>query len=263
MELPPIPTTVPAGVPGEGVSGRTTPPQEKSRRAGFVEIAAWTVGAALVLFYAWSRIHSAAAARTGVREFEKARAEAQAPAPAAPAPAPVPVVAEAAPAPVTASLPLPSVKFDLWSQVRIDGYLAASREAVQPLAILRIPRVGIEAPVYEGTDDATLDRGVGRIDGTARPGEAGNLGIAGHRDGFFRALKDIASGDRVELALLSGNAGYRVESIRIVTPNDVDVLDPTPDASLTLVTCYPFYFVGSAPKRYIVHAVLDHSADTK
>ncbi|HEY1252366.1 MAG TPA: class D sortase [Thermoanaerobaculia bacterium] len=239
------------------MSGTPTPSRRKPRRAGVLEIAAWAIGAALILFYAYSRIHSAAAARTGIREFEKAREEVRVP---APAPAPP---TEAAPSPVTASLPLPAVKFDLWSPVRIDAFNAASRESVRPEAILRIPRLGIEAPVYEGTDDVTLDRGVGRIDGTARPGEAGNLGIAGHRDGFFRGLKDIAAGDRIELALLSGNAGYHVESIRIVTPNDVDVLDPTPNASLTLVTCYPFYYVGSAPKRYIVHAVLENSTDTK
>jgi sortase A len=95
---------------------------------------------------------------------------------------------------------------------------------------------------------------VGRIIGTARLGEAGNTGIAGHRDGFFRGLKDIAPGDRVDLALTNQTSHYVVESIRITTPDDVSVLQPTPKASLTLVTCYPFYFVGSAPQRYIVSA---------
>ena len=115
--------------------------------------------------------------------------------------------------------------------------------------------IGLEAPVLEGTDDETLNRGVGHIDGTAIPGAAGNLGIAGHRDGFFRGLKDIAPGDTLELETLWGQVTYVVQTIWIVSPEDVSVLDPTPAPSLTLVTCFPFYFVGSAPQRYIVRAV--------
>jgi LPXTG-site transpeptidase (sortase) family protein len=88
-----------------------------------------------------------------------------------------------------------------------------------------------------------------------RPGTEGNVGIAGHRDGFFRALKDIAEGDAIELQTLGGRETYRVERTWIVEPEDVSVLDPTPSRSLTLVTCYPFYFVGSAPQRFIVRAV--------
>ena len=121
--------------------------------------------------------------------------------------------------------------------------------------MLRIPRLRIEAALLEGTDDATLDRGVGHIEETAPPGTDGNAGIAGHRDGFFRALKDIAEGDAIELQTLGGRETYRVERTWIVEPEDVSVLDPTPSRSLTLVTCYPFYFVGSAPQRFIVRAV--------
>ena len=95
---------------------------------------------------------------------------------------------------------------------------------------------------------------MGRIIGTARLGEAGNTGIAGHRDGFFRGLKDIAPGDTVELKLPSQVYQYVVENIQITSPDDVNVLRPKAEASLTLVTCYPFYFVGSAPQRYIVSA---------
>ncbi len=105
------------------------------------------------------------------------------------------------------------------------------------------------------TDDSTLDRGVGYIQGTARPGTDGNLGIAGHRDGFFRGLKDIAPGDMVELDTIERKDTYRIERTWVVDPEDVSVLDPTPTASLTLVTCYPFYFIGSAPRRFIVRAV--------
>ena len=96
---------------------------------------------------------------------------------------------------------------------------------------------------------------VGHIEDTARPGTDGNSGIAGHRDGFFRGLKDIAPGDAIELETLDGSEVYRVERTWIVDPEDVSVLDPTPARSLTLVTCYPFYFIGSAPQRFIVRAV--------
>ena len=98
-----------------------------------------------------------------------------------------------------------------------------------------------------GTDDRTLDRAVGHIEDTARPGTDGNSGIAGHRDGFFRGLKDIAPGDVIELDTLQGKDVYRVERTWVVNPEDVSVLDPTSTRALTLVTCYPFYFVGSAP----------------
>ncbi len=106
-----------------------------------------------------------------------------------------------------------------------------------------------------GTDDFVLDRAVGYIEDTALPGTDGNSGIAGHRDGFFRGLKDIAVGDSIELETLTGRETYHVERTWIVNPEDVSVLDPTPVRSLTLVTCYPFYFVGSAPQRFIVRAV--------
>ena len=143
----------------------------------------------------------------------------------------------------------------LWSPARISAWRAAqSRAAPVPLAVLRIPRLGIEVAVLEGTDDVTLDRAVGHIEGTAPPG-AGNFGIAGHRDGFFRGLKDIRIGDRLELQTLSTTAFYRVDRTWIVDPEDVSVLDPTPAPTVTLVTCYPFYFVGSAPRRFIVRAV--------
>jgi sortase A len=109
--------------------------------------------------------------------------------------------------------------------------------------------------VLPGTDDFVLDRAVGHIDDTALPGTNGNIGIAGHRDGFFRGLKDIAAGDPIELETRKGRELYRVERTWIVDPEDVSVLDPTPVQSLTLVTCYPFYFIGSAPQRFIVRAV--------
>ena len=131
-----------------------------------------------------------------------------------------------------------------------------SHVAGTPLAVLKIPKIHLEVPVFEGTDNLTLDRGAGRIAGTAQPGEAGNLGIAGHRDGFFRGLKDIEQGDEIRLDLPGGESAYVVNSISVVTPEDVSVLRSTPTPSITLVTCFPFYFVGGAPRRYIVSALL-------
>ena len=149
------------------------------------------------------------------------------------------------------------VDFSLWSDKRVHGYMESlMTRGGTPSAVLHIPKLNLEVPVYDGTDDLTLNRGVGRIIGTARLGEAGNTGIAGHRDGFFRGLKDIAPGDRIDLVLTSQTNRYVVEKIQITTPDDVSVLRPAPKASLTLVTCYPFYFVGNAPQRFIVSASL-------
>jgi sortase A len=144
----------------------------------------------------------------------------------------------------------------LWDRERIDAWrrtLAAP--APPPLAVLRIPKFRLEVPVLPGTDDFTLNRAVGHIEDTALPGTDGNSGIAGHRDGFFRGLKDIEPNDVIELETLRGKEVYRVERTWIVEPEDVSVLDPTPTRSLTLVTCYPFYHVGPAPQRFIVRAV--------
>jgi sortase A len=145
--------------------------------------------------------------------------------------------------------------FSLWSQKRIVEYENSLVQYTDPpLAVLRISKVHLEVPVLEGTDDLVLNRGVGHIAGTVGPGEAGNIGIAGHRDGFFRVLKDVRPGDTIELETPSRSDTFVVEHIVLVDPDDVSVLQPRPVSSLTLVTCYPFYYVGSAPQRYIVQA---------
>ncbi len=145
--------------------------------------------------------------------------------------------------------------FRFWSQKRIEAYQASLIAPVQhPLGVLRIAAINLEVPVLEGTDDLTLNRAVGHIDGTSAPGETGNVGIAGHRDGFFRALRDIHPGDTLDLFTEKGNSRYVVDEIVIVPPDDVAVLAARSKPALTLVTCYPFYFVGSAPLRYIVRA---------
>jgi sortase A len=147
------------------------------------------------------------------------------------------------------------VDFTLWSAKRVEAFRGSLfKKGDRPLAVLRIPKIHVEVPVYNDTDDLTLDRGVGRILGTAKIGEAGNLGIAGHRDGFFRGLKDVVVGDKIELVLTDRSNTYIVEKIQIVSPEDVSVLKPTQEPSLTLVTCFPFYYIGSAPQRFVVHA---------
>lgn len=131
------------------------------------------------------------------------------------------------------------------------------------MAVLEIPKIGLEVPVFEGTDDLTLNRGVGRIIGTTRPGEGGNIGIAGHRDGFFRGLKNITVGDKIDLRTLKGMETYEVTSVIITDPTDIRVLEQGGVPALTLVTCYPFYFIGSAPQRYIVRAELSERSSTE
>jgi sortase A len=149
------------------------------------------------------------------------------------------------------------VDFSLWAEKRIKAYEdSLVSKADPPLAVLEIARLGIRVPVFDGTDDLTLNRGVGRIIGTAKPGTSGNIGIAGHRDGFFRALKDVSVGDEVDLDMTKEKTTYVVDQIEVVNPDDVLVLQPRSAPSLTLVTCYPFYFVGDAPSRFIVHASL-------
>ena len=149
----------------------------------------------------------------------------------------------------------------LWGMERITAWRQdLSEPSPPPLAVLRIPKIDLEVAVLNGTDDVALNRAVGHIEDTALPGTDGNSGIAGHRDGFFRGLKDIAPEDVIELETLRGKEKYRVERIWVVAPEDVSVLDPTPARSLTLVTCYPFYHIGPAPQRYIVRAVRDTTA---
>lgn len=122
------------------------------------------------------------------------------------------------------------------------------------VAVLRIGVIELEVPVYDGTDERFLIRGAGLVEGTAAPGGRGNIGIAAHRDGFFRGLKDVAIGDLIELDSPGTTRSYRITGLSVVEPADVHVLADTGEDLLTLVTCYPFYFVGNAPQRFIVRA---------
>ena len=149
------------------------------------------------------------------------------------------------------------IDYTLWSPKRITQYKAALAEYFdEPLAVLRVDKIQLEVPIFEGTSDRVLNRGAGRIEGTARIGEPGNIGIAAHRDSFFRGLKDVGVGDSIELETHAGTQTYVIDSIKLVEPNNVSVLENQSIPELTLVTCFPFYYVGSAPQRYIVHAYL-------
>ena len=143
-----------------------------------------------------------------------------------------------------------------WSFTRrraFDKLLGSPAPAA--LARLQIPSVGLSVMVLEGTDAVTLNRGVGHIEGTARPGEPGNIGIAGHRDSFFRCLDRLSAHAEIILTTAENRRlVYVVDHIEIVEPDQMGVLRPTSDQTLTLVTCYPFYFIGPAPLRYIVKA---------
>jgi sortase A len=160
------------------------------------------------------------------------------------------------------------VLFDTWSfqrterrqfeRLRIDRIAAPG--VIPPAAAggligrIDIPRLDLSVVVIEGTSSTNLRRAVGHIRGTALPGQHGNTGISGHRDTFFRPLRNIHKGDVITLTTLAGQYRYRVVSTTIVKPSDVAVLNSDGSETLTLVTCYPFYFVGAAPDRFIVRA---------
>jgi sortase A len=157
---------------------------------------------------------------------------------------------------------VPEPDKSLWNAARIDDYEhAIAQDGAPPLALLTINSLGVKVPVYNGTDEFNLDRGLGRVKGMARIHEEGHLGISGHRDGFFRVLKDLQQGDRIMLRSASRSEVFEVRDFSIVDKHDDRILhEESTDRRLTLITCYPFYFVGSAPKRYIVHAVPVESA---
>lgn len=217
----------------------------KSKYVRWAEIAFLIVGLLLITIFVTAHIHQAVLSRSALDGFKQTKHDA--------------VTKEHSVAKDTSSLwdRKLALETSLWSNVRIAEYeQSLSSHFDSPLAILRIPKVRLEVVVLPGTDDVTLNRGVGLIEGTNRPGEGGKIAIAGHRDGFFRVLKDVHRGDTIELETLDRIERYRVDEIVIVSPRDVSVLQPTAAPTLSLVTCYPFYFIGSAPERYIVTASL-------
>jgi sortase A len=143
---------------------------------------------------------------------------------------------------------------DLEKRIQVVDHLE-NVETGGAIGRIEITRLGISSIVLEGSDETTLRRGVGHISGTALPGRVGNVGLAGHRDTFFRALRNIRDNDMIVLRTPRGEYRYRVVSKRIVAPSTVEVLVPTQEETVTLVTCFPFHYVGAAPERFIVHAV--------
>lgn len=205
-----------------------------------LEILFWLVGAALVMAYmlvlGWTELER----RSGIQDFAVARqaaAQQREPGPSATAPVAAEVLqaSEAAP-------PLP------------PAAVVVKAPSDAAVAILRIRGIRMEVPVSPGTEEHVLQRGAGWIDGTAAPGSDGNVGIAAHRDSHFRGLKDLVVGDLIELDTLERTRSYRVTGLSVVEPTDVHVLAETGESVLTLVTCFPFYFVGNAPQRFIVRA---------
>jgi sortase A len=203
-------------------------------------------GFALIAFFAGAKLHERVMSRAAIQRFEELKPAAV-----------TDTVKRETGTPMVVPAVAPPPNFLSWSEQRIRKYEESLSEQVAPaLAVIRIPRIGVEAPVLEGTDDITLNRGVGHIATTARFGETGNVGIAGHRDGFFRGLRNIKVGDRIDLEEPGRMETYIVDQLEIVNPANVNVLRSSGKPALTLVTCYPFYYIGTAPQRFIVHASL-------
>ena len=204
-----------------------------------LEVAALTLGTLLLATYAGAEWWYARARDEGIAAFDAARDQA---------------LRMSLASATGSELAANQIDMSNWSPQRVEQYREAARAVEVPLAVLRIPALHLEVPVFEGTSEQNLNRGAGRIAGTARIGEPGNVGIAAHRDGFFRVLKDVRIGDVLLLERADATDSYRIVSTIIVDPSDVSVLEPTATHSITLVTCFPFYYVGSAPRRFIVHA---------
>ncbi len=133
---------------------------------------------------------------------------------------------------------------------------AARRPLVEgeSLGQIHIPRLGLRADIREGEDESVLQRGVGHLADTPWMGQDGNVALAGHRDTVFRPLEGIQPGDVIEIATADGTATYAVDQVTIVSPDDLSVLEPSGGSTLTLITCHPFKYIGSAPNRFIVRA---------
>jgi sortase A len=227
--------------------------KQLKRKLGWLEIGLYAGGVALLAVFFYVRGDADRMRKEGLRVFEQVAVHAELQPTATPS---VPSLDTSREQPVTRAM---QPNQDLWAEKRIREYEESLRQAGDPpLAVLTIDKLDIAVPVYNGTDDFNLNRGVGRVKGTAWIDTDGNLGIAGHRDGFFRPLKDIQKGDTIDLQTARGTVTYEVSSITIVDPDDVSVLAPTQERTITLVTCYPFYYVGHAPKRYIVTATAEH-----
>lgn len=213
-----------------------------------IEVSLWVTGLSLLAAYGAVRAWSGYASHQGIVAMREARATyvAQSSEPHDDIEAEV-----AAPA-----VPWRALAPDMttWSQARRAAYRDSVADRRTPYAVLRIPSLRLEVPIYAGTSAAVLNRGAGLIEGTALPGDDGNIGVAAHRDGFFRPLRGVKEGADLYIDTVQSTRRYRVMSTSVVAPQNVAVLTDTARPSVTLVTCYPFHFVGPAPQRFIVRA---------
>jgi sortase A len=221
-----------------------TPPPHRARRRRLraLEVAAYALGATLVLAYSVARLAAEAARADGVAVYQSAQA----------------LASETEEGTAPSELPQDTRVIDQssWSSQRVRAFAASMGLDLRPEGLLRIPSLGLEVPIYAGTGELALNSGAGHIEGTAALGARGNTGIAAHRDGFFRLLERIDLDAELLLHVDGRELRYRVFSIEIVMPEEVHVLADTGTSSITLVTCYPFYFVGAAPQRFVVRADL-------
>lgn len=206
----------------------------------------WTAGLGLLAFYLATIAGLEGDRQEGIERFIRAQAEAGAVFPIPP-PEAVRTVGRSAPAGAMADA----------------GPADEPSAEGLPIALLRIDAVGLEVPVFSDIRERNLSRGAGWIPGTAAPDDVGNMAIAAHRDQYFRVLKDVAVGDLLELESLSGRRNYEITVMSIVEPEDLWPLDPADVATVTLVTCYPFHYIGPAPQRFIIQAVATNTHDSK
>jgi len=221
--------------------GRPTPQAQ-----GRLESCCWGLGLALVLTWLASTLLAEFGHRWALAAFEQSR----------------PGVALAAPPAPGEPLQQPGLIYappdqSAWSAERVRQYAEARWDVpLTPEAVIRISSLGLEVPVFPGATEASMTRGAGRITGSPRFGEPGNVSVSSHRDGFFRKLRDIKVGDEIVVDTHTASYRYVVEEIRVTDPSDTVVLWPGEVPELTLVTCYPFDFIGRAPQRYVVRAEL-------
>jgi sortase A len=249
MAEPPDPSQSTEQSPASQQAAAAPPPSARSAASRWLERALFAIALVCLGTYGYVSLHARVVQHEAARRFDASLAARHA---ALPGDAGDPRAAAGGPggpggpgggggeAPVTeAAAPAP----------------AAPLHTGDVIGRLEVPRVGVSVMVLEGDDDDTLSQAAGHIPDTDLPGQPeSNVGIAGHRDTFFRPLMNLRKGDEIRLTTDRGAYRYTVDSIRIVSPDDVAVLDPVDHPVLTLVTCYPFYFVGHAPNRFVVQA---------
>lgn len=251
--------------------GRVNKPGTGGRTLRWIERFSALLGIIAVSVYVGAWVHAQAGQRTDLASFEAAREQRQSETQDLGAAIPVMPGDRSSGSSGTQASSRPGVASELrntrfavkdapdqsqWSESAIQKWIDSTKKpADTPIAVLEIPKIGLRTAVLEGTDEITLNRGVGWIVGTSLPGDEGNVGIAGHRDSFFRGLQHIRIGDSIVLETLDGRQSFEVSELMVITPDQNSILGPTDEAMLTLVTCFPFYFVGHAPERWIVRAV--------